>query len=90
MEYHSFFISFKIHLYSKQGSPIFLFLGSWCLALYLHVPVKSKFNLIILVDIQRLRENSRWILCVYNQTYTLSKRSLLAAPQCFSKFFHLQ
>ena len=28
-EYHGMFISFKSHLYSKQGSPIFLLFGSW-------------------------------------------------------------
>ena len=27
-EYHGMFISFKSHLYSKQGSPIFLLFGS--------------------------------------------------------------
>ena len=36
-----FCISFKSRLYSKQGSPIFLFFDSWSLVLYLHVPVKS-------------------------------------------------
>ena len=30
-EYHGMFISFKSHLYSKQGSPIFLLFGSWSL-----------------------------------------------------------
>ena len=30
-EYHGMFISFKGHLYSKQGSPIFLLFGSWSL-----------------------------------------------------------
>ena len=42
-EYHGMFISFKSHLYSKQGSLIFLLFGSWSLALYLLVGVKSKF-----------------------------------------------
>ena len=30
-EFHGIFISFKIQLYSKQGSPIFLLFGSWSL-----------------------------------------------------------
>ena len=34
-EYHGMFISFKSHLYSKQGSPIFLLFGPWSLVLYL-------------------------------------------------------
>ena len=59
-EYHGMFISFKSHLCSKQGSPIFLLFGSWTLALHLLVWVKSKFfddsNLIILVDIASKRE----------------------------------
>ena len=42
-EYHGMFISFKSHLYSKQESPIFLLFGSWNLALYLLVWVRSKF-----------------------------------------------
>ena len=36
-EYHGMFISFKSHLYSKQGSPIYLLFGSWSLVLYLLV-----------------------------------------------------
>ena len=40
IEYHGMFISFKTHLYSKQGSPIFLLFGSWSLALYLLVWAK--------------------------------------------------
>ena len=42
-KYHGIFISFKIQLYSKQGSPIFIFFGSWNLVLYLHVWINSKF-----------------------------------------------
>ena len=41
-EYHGMFISFKSHLYSKQGSPIFLLFESWSLALYLFVWAESK------------------------------------------------
>ena len=36
-EYHGIFITFKSHLYSKQGSSILLLFGSWSLVLYLHV-----------------------------------------------------
>ena len=36
-EYHGIFISFKSHLYSKEGSPICLLFGSWSLALFLLV-----------------------------------------------------
>ena len=42
-KYSSMFISFKSHLYSKQGSSIFLLFGSWSLALYLLNWVKSKY-----------------------------------------------
>ena len=42
-EYHSNFILFKNQVYSKLWSPIFLLFGSWCLVLYLHVWLKSKF-----------------------------------------------
>ena len=42
-EYHGMFISFKSHLDSKQGSPIFLLLDSLSLVLYLLVLVKPKF-----------------------------------------------
>ena len=31
-EYHGMFISFKSHLFSKQGSPIFPLFESWSLA----------------------------------------------------------
>ena len=34
-EYHGIFISFKIRIYSKHGSPIFLLFGLWHLLLYL-------------------------------------------------------
>ena len=60
-EYHRMFISFKSHLYSNQGSPIFLLFESWSLALYLLVWVKSKFYLIILVDVQRFHEKGKLI-----------------------------
>ena len=36
-EYHGMFISFKSHLYSRQGSPIFLLFDSLSLVLYLLV-----------------------------------------------------
>ena len=36
-EYQGIFITFKSHLYSKQGSSILLLFGSWSLVLYLHV-----------------------------------------------------
>ena len=42
-EYHGMFVSFKSHLYSKQGSPIFLVFGSWSLALYLLVWVEVTY-----------------------------------------------
>ena len=66
-EYHGMFISFKSHLYSKQGSLIFLLFRSWSLALYLLVWVRSNSfsnnsNLIIVVDVQRLHENGKLIL----------------------------
>ena len=42
-EFHRAFLPWKTQLYSKPGSPIFLFLTSWSLVLHLHVWVKSKF-----------------------------------------------
>ena len=87
MGYHGTFISFKIHLYSKQGSPIFLLFGSWNVGLSQSFSDNS--NLIILVDIQRLHENSKWILCVSNGVYILFKINFLAATHCFIKLFHL-
>ena len=59
-EYHDIFISFKSHVYSKDGSPI----CSQNLVLYLCVWVKVKFfydnsNLTNLVDIQSLHENDK-------------------------------
>ena len=36
-EYHGMFISFKSHLYQKQGSPIFLLFDSLNLVLYILV-----------------------------------------------------
>ena len=88
---HGIFISFKSQLYSKQGSPIFLWFGSWTVALYLHVRVKSKFsdnsNLIILVDLQRSHENGKWILFVSNGVYTLLKRAFFLSHLVLSTFF---
>ena len=46
--------------------------------------------LIILADIQRLRENGKWILWVSNGFYALFKRSFLVAPHYFIKLFHLR
>ena len=43
------------------------------------------FNLIIIVDVQRLHENGKLISYVSNGVYTLSKKSFLADPQCFIK-----
>ena len=54
--------------------------GSLSVVLYLHVWNKSKFsdnsNLVILVDIQRLQENSKWILCISHGAKWLSVRLL--------------
>ena len=51
----AFFISFKSHLYSKQGSPIFLLCGSWSVVFFFMLGLSQSFsfnsNLIILVDI---------------------------------------
>ena len=41
-------------------------------------------NLIILVDIQRLHENSRWLSCVSTRVYTLPNKKL----SCFSALFY--
>ena len=45
----------------------FSFFGSWSVVLHLHGWVKSKFSDIFslsgLVDVQRLHENDKWILC---------------------------
>ena len=95
-EYHGTFIWFKRYLchgtivpclYSKQGSPIFLLFGSWCVGL--SQSFFDKLNLIIWVDIQRLHENGKWILRVFNGFYILFKRSFLAVAHCFIKLFHL-
>ena len=48
-EYYGTFISFKSHLFSKQGSPILLLFRSWSVVLYLHVWVKPKVIPILLV-----------------------------------------
>ena len=87
-EYHDTFISFKNHLYSNQGSPIFLLFGSW--SVRFRQIFSDNSNLVILVDIQRLHENGKWILCVSNGVYILLKRCFLAAPHCFIKLFNLQ
>ena len=42
INYHGIFIPFKIQLYSKQRTSIFLLFGSWSLVLYIHVWVKVK------------------------------------------------
>ena len=95
-EYHGTFILFKRYLYhgtivpclySKQGSPIFLLFGSWCVGLSQSFFDKS--NLIIWVDIQRLHENGKWILRVFNGFYILFKWSFRAVAHCFIKLFHL-
>ena len=78
MEYNGTFISFESHLYSRQGSPIFLLLGWWSVGL--SQMFSDNCNLIILVD----------ILCVSNRVHILFKRSFLAAQHRFIKLFHLQ
>ena len=66
-EYHGTFTPLRIQLYSKPESLIFLLLWSWRLVLYLYFYVKSKFFAIILVDVQRLHGNGKWILYVSNR-----------------------
>ena len=93
-KYHGTFISLKSHLYSKKRGPIFLLFGSWSLVFISMFGLSQSFsnnsNLIILVDIQRLQENGKWILCVSNGIYILFKRNFIVAPHCFIKLFHLQ
>ena len=71
-EYHGTFTPLRIQLYSKPESLIFLLLWSWRLVLYLYFYVKSKFFAIILVDVQRLHGNGKWILYVSNRAKCLS------------------
>ena len=76
-------LSYHSKVYSKQRSPIFLMLGSWnvvFISMFLLSPSFSdNCNLIILVDIQRLHENSKWVLCASSGVYILFKNSFLAA-----------
>ena len=41
------------------------------------------YAMIILVNFQGLHENGKWISCVSNGVYTLSKKRFVAAPHCF-------
>ena len=51
----------------------------------------DKSNLIILVDIQRLYENGKCILCVSNGVYVFLKKLSCCSTQNYStKLFHLQ
>ena len=88
-EYRGTFISFKSYLQLKQGSPIFILFGLW-IAVFISMfglsqSLSNNSNLIILVDIQHLHENDKWILCVSNGFFFL--RCFLAAPHCFINYF---
>ena len=76
-------LSYHSKVYSKQRSPIFLMLGSWNVVFISMFLLSQSFsdicNLIILVDIQRLHENSKWVLCASSGVYILFKNSFLAA-----------
>ena len=76
MEYLGTFIPLKSRVHSKPGSPIFQLFRSYSLVVYLYVWVKSKFSdnysLPVLVNIQRLYENSKWFLGVSNRAKWLN------------------
>ena len=84
-EYYGTIISFNNRINSKQDSPIFLLYGSWSVGLSQSFSDYS--NLIILVNIQHLYEDSKWILCVSNRVNILFKQIFLPAAQCFIKLF---
>ena len=88
-----FHITQKSPLLKKEG-PIFLLFDSWSAVFISMFGLSQSFSdnssLIILVDIQRLKENGKWIFCVSNGIYILFKRNFIVAPlYCFIKLFDL-
>ena len=62
---HYILILFQKQVCSKQVSLILLLFQSWCLVLYLQA-FSDNSNLANLVDVQRLHENGKRIICISN------------------------
>ena len=72
-KYYGTFIPFKSWLYSKMGNPFFCFGHGVCIISSCLGKIKSFFNnskQAIFVDVQRLHENGKWIVCISNKVYT--------------------